>query len=76
MCLTEYNQKVFINGIHEEGRAEGLVEGLAKGVAKERAKVIERMLLAGKTSEEIANFFGYDLAEVEKVEKSLLATAE
>ena len=68
MCLTEYNEKVFINGIHEEGRAEG--------VAKERAKVIERMLLAGKTSEEIANFFGYDLAEVEKVEKSLLATAE
>lgn len=72
MCLTEYNEKVFIDGIHEEG----LAEGLAKGVAKERAEAITKMLRSGKSANQIADFCGYDLAEVEEVEKSLLATAE
>lgn len=67
----------------EGGRGEVCksVENYAKEYAKEyakkeRAKVIEKMLLTGKASEDIANFFGYDLAEIEEVEKSLLATVE
>lgn len=31
VCITEYNEKVFVNGIHEEGREEGRKEGLKEG---------------------------------------------
>ena len=27
VCITEYNEKTFVEGIREEGRAEGLVTG-------------------------------------------------
>ena len=51
-------------------------EGLAEGIAKERAEAITKMLRAGKTPNQIADFCGYDLAEVMELEKSLLATVE
>ena len=31
MCISEYNEKVFVSGIREEGREEGLKEGIVKG---------------------------------------------
>lgn len=31
MCLTEFNEKVFIEGIRAEGKVEGTVEGIAEG---------------------------------------------
>ncbi|OON84927.1 hypothetical protein BXO88_15005 [Oribacterium sp. C9] len=31
MCLTEYDEKTFVNGIKEEGREEGLKEGRKEG---------------------------------------------
>ena len=28
MCITEYNEEIFVNGIKEEGREEGRKEGM------------------------------------------------
>ena len=33
MCITEYNEKTFVDGIRAEGIAEGIAEGMAKGMA-------------------------------------------
>lgn len=48
--------------LEDRGRAEG------------RTEDIERMLRKGKTPEEIADFCGYDLAEVQAVADAMLAT--
>ena len=29
MCITEYNEKAFVSGIHEEGRQQGIQQGIA-----------------------------------------------
>ncbi len=47
VCLTEYNEKVFINGIHEEGREEGRKEGLIKGENR-LGKLISLLLSDGR----------------------------
>lgn len=33
VCITEYNEKSFVNGIREEGRAEGRIKMLVQLVA-------------------------------------------
>jgi hypothetical protein len=60
VCITEYNEKVFVNGIHEEGRAE------------ERAEAIERLLKKGKSPEEIHELMDYSMKEIENVEAAML----
>ena len=57
MCITEFNEKVFIDGIHEEGRAE----------------TIRIMLQNGRTSEEIADFGGFEIEEIRKIQTLLKA---
>ena len=49
VCITEYNEKVFIDGIHAEGRAEGQTE---------LVKVIE-LLRSGKSESELLSM-GFD----------------
>jgi predicted transposase YdaD len=66
MCITEFNEKTFVRGIREEGRVEGRAE--------ERKQMISQMLRAGKTPEEITDFCGYDLTEVQAVADSMLTT--
>ena len=56
VCITEFNEKVFIDGIHEEGRAEG------------RAETIKIMLQKGRTPEEIADFGGFEIEEIRKIQ--------
>ena len=63
MCLTEYNEKVFIDGIHKEGFDEGKAE--------ERLESVKAMLISGKTAEQIADFCGYNLKFVKEVEKTI-----
>ena len=67
MCLTEYNEKVFIDGIHKEG----FDEGKAEGKAEERLESVKAMLISGKTAEQIADFCGYNLKFVKEVEKTI-----
>ena len=34
VCITEYNEKVFVNSIREEGRLEGMQQGIQQGIQK------------------------------------------
>ena len=68
MCITEFNEKVFIDGIREEGLEEGLEkgreEGLEKGLEKGREegrnekarKIAVNMYNGGITIDRIAEF--------------------
>ena len=68
MLDTEYNEAEVKELFKEEGREEGIQEGIKIS--------IENMLKNGKTPEEIANFCGYPLDQVQKVENEMLAPAE
>ena len=61
VCITEFNEKVFIDGIHEEGREEG------------RAETIRIMLQNGRTPEEIADFGGFEIEKIRKIQTLLKA---
>lgn len=62
MCLTEFDEKTFVNSIKEEGREE-----------RDREKIAE-ILRKGKTPEEIEDFCGYPMELIEEVQKELLTT--
>ncbi len=62
MCLTEFDEKTFVNSIKEEGREE-----------RDREKIAE-ILRKGKTPEEIEDFCGYPMKLIEEVQKELLTT--
>ena len=73
MCLTEYNEKVFIDGIRNEGIEEGKAEGRAEGKAESVTEIIARMLSKGVSVEEIADLTGADIAFVEEVAAKVAA---
>ena len=60
MCITEYNEKSFVNGI----RAEGIEEGVRKAILK--------MLKKGRTVDEIVDFGDFDRETVIAVEEEFL----
>jgi predicted transposase YdaD len=66
VCLTEYNEEVFVNGIREDGRAEGFIDGRAK----ERADSIRTLLRKGKTMTEIHDLLDYPMEEIVEVSKN------
>lgn len=63
MCLTEYDEKTFVNGIKEEGREEGR--------DSERRELIAKLLKRGKTLEEISDLCGYPMELIMEVKNSL-----
>jgi predicted transposase YdaD len=63
VCLTEYNEEVFVNGIREDGRAEGRAEG--------HADSIRTLLRKGKTTTEIHDLLDYPMEEIVEVSKKL-----
>ena len=62
MCITEYNEKTFVDGI----RAEGIAEGIAEGKQKERNTLMEisDLLRKGKTGDELIQM-GFNKDSVE-----------
>ncbi|MCI5493116.1 MAG: hypothetical protein MR425_03200 [Lachnospiraceae bacterium] len=66
MCITEYNEKTFIDGIRAEGRDEGIKEGIKEG----RLSAIQNMIELGLTKEQILK--KYTEEEYEQVEQRLL----
>ena len=73
MCLTEYNEKVFIDGIRNEGIEEGKAEGRAEGKTESVTEIITRMLSKGVSVEEIADLTGADLAFVKDIAAKVAA---
>ncbi len=65
MCITEYNEKVFINGIREEGRQEGR--------RAEKISTICKLLSKGMDHDFILSM-GYTDEQIEEAEKQLLTT--
>ena len=66
VCITEYDEKTFVEGIREEGRAEGHAEGFAEGRAEGQnllATGVQR-LRKGETPERILAS-GVDLKTIE-----------
>ena len=51
MCITEYNEKTFVDGIRAEGRAEGHAEGITDGM-NQLADAVKR-LRSGETPEQL-----------------------
>ena len=72
VCITEFDEKVYTDGIREEGREEGRKEGRAEGREEGRRDDIIRMLKSNKSSEQIAEFCGYDLEYVKKIQEEIL----
>lgn len=59
VCITEYNEKTFLDGIREEEREQGRAEGHAEGVLKQLIKQTCKKMCMSLSPEEIAD----DLAE-------------
>ena len=58
MCITEYNEKSFVNGIR----------------AEERTELVEGMIRENLPLEQIARIAKITVEEVEQIKQSLLAT--
>jgi hypothetical protein len=67
VCLTEYNEEVFVNGIREEGLEEGLKKGRDEGRDEERTNTIMRLLDIGKSTDEIFELLNYPKSDIEKI---------
>ena len=64
MCITEFDEKTFIEGIKEEGREEGM--------EKERESLVLKMLKNGKKPKSISDFCDIPLDYVEEVQKRMI----
>ena len=66
VCITEFNEKSFVDGIKEEGRAEGRAEGMTKGIAKGKADLVVNMYNNGLNVDQISKFTEVDVGTVKK----------
>ena len=72
MCLTEFDEKTFVNGIKEEGREEGRKEGRKEGRMERDKEKIAELLHNGKTPQQIADFCSYPMDLIQKVLEEML----
>ena len=54
MCITEYDEQAFINGIREEGRQEGRKEGRQEGREEGRALTLYSLVNSGNLEPDTA----------------------
>ena len=50
VCITEYDEQVFVNGIREEGREEGIETGRKEGIDIGEKKMIFKYVSSGRIS--------------------------
>ena len=55
MCITEYDEQTFVNGIREEGRQEGRQEGRKEGRQEGRALTLFSLVNSGNLKPDIAD---------------------
>lgn len=65
--FEEYNQQKAIGGAYEEGLEEGLQKGEEKGEQKKALEMAHKMLAAGLAVEQVAQFSGLSVSEVEEL---------
>ena len=54
VCITEYDEQAFVNGIREEGRQEGRKEGRQEGREEGRALTLFSLVNSGNLKPDIA----------------------
>ena len=54
VCITEYDEQAFVNGIREEGRQEGRKEGRKEGRQEGRALTLFSLVNSGNLKPDIA----------------------
>ena len=54
VCITEYDEQAFVNGIREEGRQEGRKEGRQEGREEGRALTLYSLVNSGNLKPDIA----------------------
>ena len=54
VCITEYDEQTFVNGIREEGRQEGRQEGRKEGRQEGRAMTLFSLVNSGNLKPDIA----------------------
>ena len=69
MCITEYNEKLHMDDIREEGREEGRQEGREEGRQEERVQIVFNMYSTGMSPEEIAKLTMIPLHKVLEILK-------
>ena len=69
VCITEYNEKSFVNGIREEGKAEGKAEGIVEGEIRGEIKTLYTRLKLSPA--QIADEMNLTLDEVKVIIESL-----
>ena len=61
-----------VDWILQRGIEQGLKQGLEQGLEQGRSQLIENLLNNKKTPEEIAEFCGFEIQEIENVQKKML----
>lgn len=56
----------------EQGREQGFIQGREQGLEQGRSQMIENLLNRNKTPAEIAEFCGFEIQEIENVQKKML----
>jgi flagellar biosynthesis/type III secretory pathway protein FliH len=70
MCITEFNEKVFVNGIRAEGIQEGIQQGLQQGAQQARIEAVENMLRANIPEQTIRSM-GYTEEELSSAKQNI-----
>ena len=65
--LTTFDEKLYAEGLREEGREKGLAEGRIEGRAEGREEIIVGAYKNGNSPEQIAVFIGVPLYEVQQI---------
>lgn len=65
--LTTFDEKLYAEGLREEGREKGLAEGRIEGRAEGREEIIVGAYKNGNSPEQIAVFTGVPLYEVQQI---------
>jgi flagellar biosynthesis/type III secretory pathway protein FliH len=70
MCITEFNEKVFVNGIRAEGIQEGIQQGLQQGAQQARIEAVENMIRANIPEQTIRSM-GYTEEELSSAKQNI-----
>jgi hypothetical protein len=70
MCITEFNEKVFVNGIRAEGIQEGIQQGLQQGAQQARIEAVENMIRANIPEQTILSM-GYTEEELSSAKQNI-----
>lgn len=67
--LSEYNEKLHMDVVFEEGKEEGVQEGVQKGIQEGKLEMIRNLLAADIPIDSVAKFASLSVSEIEELLK-------